>query len=72
MYKCEAHGEQAGDWCPACNKPLECDCSTIETARFKDLQFYCSDGPRNVTIYVQHCGTCGDVKGVGTWRVKND
>jgi len=61
MYICEEHGELDNNWCVKCNKIKSCDCSKVTSTRFKDLIYDCDDGERTITVYIDHCETCGDV-----------
>jgi len=61
MYKCSEHGELDSGWCDECGELIKCDCSKLTETRFKDLIFDCDDGERTVTIYIEHCETCGSV-----------
>lgn len=63
MNTCETHGEKSTDWCEECATHLQCDCTEVETHRVKDLHYGCS-GDWTVTIYIDYCAHCGDVKGV--------
>ena len=60
MYICPEHGDQGSDWCDECQEILKCDCSKLETTRFKDLIYDSESGDRTVTIHLKHCSTCGD------------
>ena len=61
MYICPKHGVLDSRWCEECEKEYPCDCSNMTTTRFKDLSYDCEEGPRNVTLYLQHCNTCGNI-----------
>lgn len=58
MYKCPKHGEMETDHCDECQTLLRCDCSKLETQRFKDLMF--GDHDWTATIYLTFCPTCGE------------
>lgn len=64
MYKCEIHGELENEWCDECCEIKQCDCSNIITTRFKDLVYDCLNGEKTVTIYIDHCETCGNIIGI--------
>ncbi len=42
----------------------ECDCSTTEKVRHKDLRYDSQAGERTVTVWIEFCPVCGDFKGV--------
>jgi len=46
------------DWCDECQTLLRCDCSKLETQRFKDLVL--GDRDWTATIYITFCPTCGE------------
>lgn len=58
-YVCSEHGKMEHDWCDECGAILSCDCSNTVRTRFKDLVLDCDDGEKTVTIYIEHCETCG-------------
>jgi hypothetical protein len=60
MYKCDTHGELNSSYCSDCDKIINCDCSNLTKSRFKDLIIDCDEGERCVTIYIEHCETCGN------------
>ncbi len=61
MYNCKVHGVLENEWCDECQELIQCDCSDVTTTRFKDLIYDCEDGERTVTVYIDHCSTCGAV-----------
>jgi hypothetical protein len=60
MYKCIKHGKLDSDWCEECQEIYYCDCSELTETRFKDLIIDCEDGEKTITIYLEHCITCGN------------
>lgn len=57
MYTCLKHGEKKIAWCEECETLLTCDCSALETQRFKDLKY--GDMDWTTTIYIKFCPFCG-------------
>lgn len=66
MYICIKHGKLDSHWCDDCQELFHCDCSQITKARFKDLILDTEDGEKTITIYVDHCSTCGKVQHIST------
>lgn len=62
MFVCPTHGNLDSEWCGGCGKIVKCDCSDIETGRFKDLLYDYKTGTGNFTVYFSYCDTCGDFK----------
>lgn len=61
MYICPKHGRLDNHWCDICSEIYNCDCSITDTTRYKDLEIECEDGTKSITIYIEHCQTCGAV-----------
>lgn len=59
-YNCKEHGALRSEWCDDCGEIVECDCSDMTYARFKDLTYDTENGERTVTIRLHHCKTCGE------------
>lgn len=59
MYRCYKHGTLESEWCNDCEEIIECNCSAMEVARFKDLIYESKMGEKTITIFLQHCSTCG-------------
>lgn len=60
-YKCEEHGSLDIEWCDDCKEIKQCDCTTVTSTRYKDLIYDTDSGEKTVTIYLNHCQTCGEV-----------
>ena len=61
MYICKKHGELLYEWCEECKEVIPCDCEDINSTRFKDLIIDCKAGEKTVTVYINHCETCGNI-----------
>jgi len=64
MYVCEIHGRLESGWCDECEKTISCNCEDRTFTRFKGLIYDCKEGERTITIYLDHCETCGNPIGV--------
>ncbi len=64
MYECDIHGELDTDWCDKCSKLLQCDCSDLTVERFKDMLY--SKHDYTVSIYIEFCETCGEIKSISS------
>jgi len=66
MYKCKCgYSDAHTDYCEDCDILLSCDCSEIESGRFKDLIVEYENGCTNITIHYEVCSVCGFV--VDVW-----
>ena len=63
MFRCKIHGIQKLDWCDDCKKLLKCDCSVSDWDR-RCIVY--GEMERTVTIYIEYCKNCGDLKRVIT------
>ncbi len=64
MYRCIKHNKIDSEWCEECQELIKCDCSERSESRFKDLTLNCENGEKTVTVYIEHCNTCGETFGI--------
>lgn len=64
MFRCDKHGVLKSEWCEDCKKVVVCDCSILDSTRFKDLIYDCELGEKTTSIILSYCKTCGKNPGV--------
>lgn len=66
MYVCDKHGALESEWCNDCGKIIKCDCSDV-TGHKVESEIPYQKQSRSISVNVNMCPTCGDVKDVGLW-----